>query len=94
MYIKKIVQKIENTALALYQNKEQEGFEGVAELLLIFQEIIRNMTKQQKICSEKFALLMLKELLENYNAQDVIGMADCLMIKANLFVEFMIESEE
>ncbi len=80
--------KISETVIALYQNREQEAMQQVKELLLIFQNMIQNQTSEQVQAAGNFALLMLRELLESYQNQDMIGMADCLLGKAVLFTQF------
>ncbi len=86
-----LLEKIEKTADLLYQNREQEGLAAVAELLQIFQKMLQNMTVDQKANGGNFAIMMLRELLECYQYQDMLGMADCLMEKSVLFVQFMSE---
>lgn len=86
-----LLEKIEKTADLLYQNREQEGLAAVAELLQIFQKMLQNMTVDQKANGGNFAIMMLRELLERYQYQDMLGMADCLMEKSVLFVQFMSE---
>ena len=81
-------QKIDETVIALYQNREQEAMQQAKELLLIFQNMIQNQTSEQVQAAGNFALLMLRELLENYQSQDMIGMPDCLLEKAVLFTQF------
>ena len=81
-------QKIDETVIALYQNREQEAMQQAKELLPIFQNMIQNQTSEQVQAAGNFALLMLRELLENYQSQDMIGMADCLLEKAVLFTQF------
>ena len=86
---KSVELKIKETAELLYQNREQEGITAVAGLLQIFQtEISRLSEEHMKNCGN-FALLMLRELLENYQNQDMLGMADCLMGKSLLFVQYI-----
>ena len=80
--------KISETVIMLYQNREQEAMQQVKELLLIFQNMIQNQTSEQVQAAGNFALLMLRELLESYQNQDMIGMADCLLGKAVLFTQF------
>lgn len=84
--------EIRDIAIMLYQNREQEGIEKVAELLPVLQAMVQQMSKQQTESCGNFALIMMKELLENYQRQDVIGMADCLMEKVELFVQFVSET--
>ncbi|MDD6572484.1 MAG: hypothetical protein PUF12_08900 [Thermoflexaceae bacterium] len=86
-------EKISEAALVLYQNKEREAMQQVKELLLIFQSMIQNQTKEQMETGGNFALLMQRELLENYKSLDMIGMADCLMEKATLFTQFYFQNK-
>ena len=37
---------------------------------------------------------MIKNLIENYENQDMIGMADCLLEKSMLFVQFINQTNE
>lgn len=85
-------QKISETVIMLYQNREQEAMQQVKELLLIFQNMIQNQTSEQVQTAGDFAVLMLRELLENYQNQDMIGMADCLLEKAVLFMQFYFQN--
>lgn len=87
-----MMDEIRDIAIMLYQNREQEGIEKVAELLPVLQTMIQQMSKQQTETCGNFALIMMKELLESYQRQDVIGMADCLMEKVELFVRFVSEA--
>ena len=84
--------KISETVIMLYQNREQEAMQQVKELLLIFQNMIQNQTSEQVQAAGDFAVLMLRELLENYQNQDMIGMADCLLEKAVLFMQFYFQN--
>lgn len=83
-----LLEKINESGYMLYQNREQEGIVAVAELLSLFQNMIKNQTESQIAESGAFAVLMLRELLEAYQSQDILGMADCLMGKSVLFVQF------
>ena len=87
-----MIDEIRDIAIMLYQNREQQGIEKVGELLLTLQVMVQQMSKQQIETCGNFALIMMKELLENYQRQDVIGMADCLMEKVELFVQFVSET--
>ena len=84
-----LLEQIENTAVLLYQNKENEGMTAVTQLIGQFQSMLQNMTQIQLENGGNFALMMMKELIENYENQDIIGMADCLMEKSRLFVQFI-----
>ena len=86
--------QIEKTAVLLYQNKEAEGIVMVSKLIGQFQSMLQNMTQTQLENSGNFAVLMMKELIENYENQDIIGMADCLMEKSKLLVEFIDQTKE
>lgn len=82
---KKIIEKTNETAVLLYQNREKEGMQGIRELLIVFQNKVQTMAQQQDKEVE-IALSALKELLENYKNQDVMGMADWLMKKIEIFI--------
>lgn len=86
---KNLLRKVMDTAHMLYQNREQEGVKAVTELLSEFQILIQNMPEEQKKDCEKFSLIMFRELIAYYKQQDMIGMADCLIEKATLFVQYM-----
>jgi replicative DNA helicase len=86
--------KINETSYMLYQNREQEGIAAVAELLLQFQNMIKKQSESQMAEGGAFALMMLRELLEAYQSQDILGMADCLMEKSVLFVQFYFQRTE
>ncbi len=89
-----LLEKINETGYMLYQNREQEGIAAVAELLPVFQSMIKNQTQSQIAESGAFALMMLRELLETYQSQDILGMADCLIEKSVLFVQFYFRQAE
>lgn len=82
---KKLIEKANETAVLLYQNREKEGMQGIRELLIVFQNKVQTMAQQQDKEVE-IALSALKELLENYKNQDVMGMADWLMKKIEIFI--------
>ena len=90
----RLLKQIEDTAVLLYQNKEQEGMEQVAQLLQQFQNIVQNLTEKQMQNVGNFALIMLKELMESYNCADMLGMADCLMVKSTLLVQYIEETDK
>lgn len=85
----RLLKQIEDTAILLYQNKEQEGMEQVTQLLLQFQNVVQNLTEKQMQYVGNFAVSMLKELMENYNCLDMLGMADCLMLKSTLLIQYI-----
>ena len=89
-----LLEKINETGYMLYQNREQEGIAAVAELLSVFQNMTKNQTESQMAEGGAFALVMLRELLEAYQSQDILGMADCLIEKSVLFVQFYFQQTE
>ncbi len=91
---KRLLEEIENVAGLLYQNREKEGIEGVAKLIGMCQSMLQNMTQTQLVNGGDFALIMMRELIESYQNQDILGMADCLMEKCTLFVQFISETKE
>lgn len=82
---KELIEKANETAVLLYQNREKEGMQGIRELLIVFQNKVQDMAQQQDKEVE-ISLSALKELLENYRSQDVIGMADWLIKKIEIFI--------
>lgn len=91
---KELLREMEETSRMLYQNKEHEAMKKVTELLGIFQNMVSNQTQEQLALGGNFALVMLRELLEAYQNLDMLGMADCLMEKATLFVQFYFQNTE
>lgn len=91
---KELLREIEETSRMLYQNKEHEAMKKVADLLGIFQNMIKNQTQEQLALGGNFALVMLRELLEAYQSLDMLGMADCLKEKAELFAQFYFQNTE
>ena len=93
-----LLEKINETGYMLYQNREQEGIAAVAELFPLFQNMTKNQTESQMAEGGAeggaFALVMLRELLEAYQSQDILGMADCLIEKSVLFVQFYFQQTE
>ena len=88
-----LLEQIKYTAVLLYQNKETEGINMVSKLIGQFQSLLQNMTQTQLKTGGNFAVLMMRELIECYERQDMIGMADCLMEKSTLFVQFMNQTQ-
>ena len=82
---KELIEKANETAVLLYQNREKEAMQGIRELLIVFQNKVQDMAQQQDKEVE-ISLSALKELLENYRSQDVIGMADWLIKKIEIFI--------
>lgn len=88
-----LLNRVNQTACKLYQNQERDGITEVGQLLSVFQSMIQNMSEQQMDECGDFAVVMLRELLESYKCQDVLGMADCLMKKSILFVQYYFQAQ-
>ena len=44
---KVLIEKANETAVLLYQNREKEGMQGIRELLIVFQNKVQDMAQQQ-----------------------------------------------
>lgn len=75
---KELLTATEEAIYCLYQNKEHEAVAQMAELLPVYQQMVQEMLMQRNDTSAMIYLNMLKELVESYQAQDMLGMADCL----------------
>lgn len=89
-----LLETINETAYMLFQNREQDGLAAVKELLTIFQDMIKRQSEYGIAEGSAFAVTMLRELLETFQNQDMLGMADCLMEKSVLFVRFCFQRAE
>ena len=69
---------IEHATECLYQNRGQDGLEAVRNLLPQFQEMIQVIYAGADSARALEFLEVLKTLIENDQAQDMLGMADCL----------------
>ena len=67
---------IEHATECLYQNRGQDGLEAVRNLLPQFQEMIQVIYAGADSARALEFLEVLKTLIENYQAQDMLGMAD------------------
>jgi len=77
MQKEEVVKKIGETIECLYQNKEKKAMQSVAELMPYFHNIAeKRMTEGSNDILR--AIHMLKDLVDNYDQFDMIGMADCL----------------
>ena len=74
---------IEHATECLYQNRGQDGLEAVRNLLPQFQEMIQAIYAGADSARALEFLEVLKTLIENYQAQDMLGMADCLEAEEN-----------
>lgn len=73
---------------ALYQNREQEAIRLVAELLQEYQKMIQEMLVEWKDERALIFLERLKMLVGQYQASDMLGMADCMEEFAQLMISF------
>ena len=80
--------KTETAICALYQTREQEAVRLVAELLQEYQKLIREMLVEWKDERALIFLERLKMLVEQYQALDMLGMADCMEEFAQLMISF------
>lgn len=83
----KLLLKVDEVSQLLYQNKTQKGLGEVRELLPELQTMVKTVSQMQSEAIT-FSMEMLKELVEAYQNQDVLAMADCLQEKVTLFVQF------
>lgn len=91
---KELLGEIDKTVTVLYQNREKEAVEMVMRLLETFQIMMKEQTEEQIEQGGAFALLLMRELLDAYQKQDMLGMADCLMEKAVLWTRFYFQKNE
>lgn len=91
---KELLEKIGDTIRTLYQNKEIEGLEKVKELLPVFQNMLQERAAVEVSDEELSCFLMLKELVVNFQEQNMLGMADCLEEKAVSFIQYYYQSAE
>lgn len=90
---KEILDEIDKAVYLLCQNKEVKAIETVGNLLGVFRMMMELQTEQQIAEGGMFALLMVRELLEAYQEQDMLGMADCLMEKAVIWTQFFFQGK-
>lgn len=82
-----LTKKIDEISILLYQNKEKEALEEVANILKVLQEQGARVIAAYKDVSEEFVVGMLRDLLTGYQNKDMLAMADCLQQKASLLAE-------
>lgn len=73
-----LMEKTKEAICCLYQNREHEAIAHVAELLPLYQRQIQDLLTEGENEQAIVLLNAVKELVENYQAQDMLGMADCL----------------
>ena len=73
-----IVNKTKQAMEEAYQNREHEALQHVTELLQEYQMLLQNLADQAQ--TEKLLALLsaVKILVENYQMQDLLGIADTL----------------
>lgn len=93
MEIKEVRITTENAIRNLYQNKEHEAVEQVAKLMPIYQEIVQELVVERNDTDAMVFFHMLKELVECFQVQDMLGMADCLEENALRMVQYYEQSK-
>lgn len=73
-----LVEKTKEAICCLYQNREHEAIALVSELLPMYQQQIQDLLTEGENEQAVVLLNAVKELMENYQVQDMLGMADCL----------------
>lgn len=91
---KELLEKIGDTIRTLYQNKEIEGLEKVKELLPVFQNMLQERAAVEVSNEVLNCFSMLKDLVVNFQEQNMLGMADCLEEKAVSFIQYYYQSAE
>jgi hypothetical protein len=86
-----LMQYVEETARILYQNKEQEALERTRLILAEIQDMVKGQTEEQLQAAGEFSVAMLRELMEAYENNDMLALADCLMEKVTLFIPFFFQ---
>jgi len=87
-----LLKRIDEISQFLYQNKTNQIWNEVKKIL---QELQKMVTEITGISDEvtAFSIEMLKELVDNYQNQDIIGLADCLQEKVTIFIQFYFEQK-
>lgn len=86
--------RAEDTIQKLYQNRELEALQQVKELLPVLQEMIQKLVAEQINNDTMRFFQMLKELVENFKNQDMLGMADCLQENVFDLIRYYSEYEK
>lgn len=77
----------------LYQNKEHEAVEQVTKLMPVYQQIVQELVIEKNNTDAMPFFYMLKELVECYQMQDMLGMADCLEENALHMIQYYEQSK-
>lgn len=79
-----ILEKIEETACLLYQNKAHQGLEMTAELLDILTVLLKSETVD--IETKRQMIDCLRELLPAYEKKNILALADCMEGKVKTLI--------
>lgn len=87
-----LVHRIDEVSIMLYQNREQEAVEQVAELLPVLQQAGKDILRRAYKPEEEkeldvFIASVLRELIEGYRNKDMLYLADSLQQKGILLAE-------
>lgn len=87
-----LVHRIDEVSIMLYQNREQEAVEQVAELLPVLQQAGKDILQRANKTEEEkeldvFIASVLRELIEGYRNKDMLYLADSLQQKGILLAE-------
>lgn len=77
----KLLEETAQTIKMLYQNREHESIQNIVVLFPIYQEVLQTLLTEADMQRAAIYLQAVKELLECYQTQDMIGMADNLQWK-------------
>lgn len=89
-----LMQSVSDTAKMLYQNREHDGLEQAEIIIKVLQQLVENQSEEQIQAAGAFSVAMMRELMEAYQNSDVMGVADCLMEKATLFIPFYFQEND
>ncbi|GHU41982.1 hypothetical protein FACS1894111_05150 [Clostridia bacterium] len=92
---KQIAEELDRTATLLYQNSEEAGYGAFVALLPQIQSMgdaamekcAEDATASASV--ELFLKSLYGELVESYEAKDILLLADCLKYKASVLLEFV-----
>lgn len=82
-----IREKTNEILILLYQNRENDAINGIADLIQLYQQLLQNILNEAGAEQAAAFLNILKHLIENYQAQDMLGMADCIQGEIMPFLE-------
>ena len=85
--------RIDKISRLLYQNKTNQIWDEIKGFLQELQLRVKGISDADEDAL-LFSIEMMKDLVENYQKQDVIGIADCLQEKVTLFIQFYFAYKE